>query len=342
MLQIQCSGTPFEIGHHHGSAAKELIERCIAFYTTLFQDSAKLTWSQVRDVATREFEPRIRTNWPAYYEEMRGIAAGAGKQVSDIIALNVRTEITFGLFSDGCTALSWREGEASFLAQNWDWMRQQKENLVILTIEQAGKPTIKTVAEAGMLAKIGLNSSGVGVCLNAIRAKGMYPSRLPCHLGLRMVLESESRDEAIAKLEGFGIASSCHMLVADRTGGIGVEWSHIDVAKLAMNDANQVFHSNHFLLPHTGVTETVWLEDSRVRIKRVEELCSKLEGTLCLRSVQSIFTDESNYPYSICRAQEQGNHSETLFNIVMDLTNSAAKVIEGRPTEPEAFYELSF
>lgn len=51
---------------------------------------------------------------------MSGLAEGSGRTVADIIALNVRTEINFGLFSDGCTALSWRKDDASFLAQNWD------------------------------------------------------------------------------------------------------------------------------------------------------------------------------------------------------------------------------
>ena len=51
---------------------------------------------------------------------MRGIAEGAEKTLADIIALNVRTEINFGLFSDGCTALSWLHKDAIILAQNWD------------------------------------------------------------------------------------------------------------------------------------------------------------------------------------------------------------------------------
>lgn len=51
---------------------------------------------------------------------MRGIADGANLILADIIALNVRTEINFGLFSDGCTALSWLHDGESILAQNWD------------------------------------------------------------------------------------------------------------------------------------------------------------------------------------------------------------------------------
>jgi isopenicillin-N N-acyltransferase-like protein len=54
---------------------------------------------------------------------MRGIADGAGKQLLDIVALNVRTEINFGLFSDGCTSLAWHTEEHAWLAQNWDVSR---------------------------------------------------------------------------------------------------------------------------------------------------------------------------------------------------------------------------
>ena len=65
---------------------------------------------------------------------MIGVADGAGVDLPSVIALNVRTEITFGLFSDGCTALSWYppSSNTSYLAQNWDWMEPQKQNLIIL------------------------------------------------------------------------------------------------------------------------------------------------------------------------------------------------------------------
>lgn len=67
-----------------------------------------------------EFEPVIRRKWPAYLEEMRGIAEGAGVELSDVLALNVRTEIAFGLFTDGCTMLAWHSGSTGIIAQNWD------------------------------------------------------------------------------------------------------------------------------------------------------------------------------------------------------------------------------
>ncbi|KAI5359735.1 putative peptidase C45 [Septoria linicola] len=347
MLQIECSGSPREAGRlkaftgfTHGQKAKEHISRSIAFYTWQFQDSAKLSWAEVRKLASR-FEPTIRDKWPAYHEEMQGIAEGAGLDLEDIIAINVRTEITFGLFSDGCTALSWRTSGNSWLAQNWDWNPRQQENLVQLSIEQAGKPTIKMMTEAGLIGKIGLNSAGVGVCLNAIKAKGMDPMRLPCHLGLRMVLESTSRDDAVQKLESVGIASACHMLVADASGGIGLEWSASGLQKVLMNQEQQIFHSNHFLIQHQE-EDTNWLADSNFRVARIEELAKEVRGQPTADDLYGIFKDTSNWPGAICRSAKGENTSQTLFNIVMDLEARRASVTVGRPVEPAESFDLSF
>jgi isopenicillin-N N-acyltransferase-like protein len=264
----------------------------------------------------------------------------------------VRTEITFGLsVSDGCTALSWltsnnnNNNSQSLLAQNWDWMSAQKQNLIALTIHQQSqnKPTIKMITEAGLIGKIGLNSAGVGVCLNAIKVHGMDPSRIPCHLGLRLVLDSFSREEAVRELEACGVASSCHMLVADATGGVGLEWSSKDLKNVEMNGEGQVFHTNHYLAVHEqGVVDTVWLKDSLVRIVRVQELCGRLGESPGVEEVAEVFKDEKGLPTSICRNEPDEGATATLFNIVMDLEARKAVVTLGRPVEPEEHFELAF
>jgi isopenicillin-N N-acyltransferase like protein len=96
-----------QIGFQHGRLARDAILRGISFYTWKFEESAKMSWPKVQQLAL-EFQPIMQRKWPAYLEEMTGIAEGANLDVASIIALNVRTEIAFGLFSDGCTALSWR------------------------------------------------------------------------------------------------------------------------------------------------------------------------------------------------------------------------------------------
>jgi len=102
-------------------------------------------------------------------------------------------------------------------------MEEQKQNLVFLEINKADAPRIKMVTEAGIIGKIGLNEHGVGVCLNAIKAAGCDPRRLPVHLALRTVLECLSTNKAIRNLEDVGLASSAHILVADKDKAIGME-----------------------------------------------------------------------------------------------------------------------
>ena len=86
----------------------------------MFMRSAKLTWPQVRLEAIKFLPTLQQPAWMPLVEEMRGVADGANLDLEDILALNVRTEIAYGMFSDGCTAFTWKVGEKSFIAQNWD------------------------------------------------------------------------------------------------------------------------------------------------------------------------------------------------------------------------------
>lgn len=122
MLEVLSTGTPSQIGLTHGSTAAKEISRSIIFYQKLFQSKANKDWETVKSFALK-YQPYLSENWAEYVEEMEGVAKGAGVTYADILALNVRTEIAFGAFADGCTALSWkdRKGDGSVLAQNWDW-----------------------------------------------------------------------------------------------------------------------------------------------------------------------------------------------------------------------------
>lgn len=244
--------------------------------------------------------------------------------------------------SDGCTSFAWHSSTGSFLAQNWDWMEQQRENLVLLTIQQPAKPAIKMVTEAGIIGKIGMNSAGVGVCLNAIRVGGVGIARIPCHLGLRLALDCTTRDEAVEHLTSYGVASACHMLVADETGSVGLEWSSTDLQTLNMNDQGQIFHSNHYIVEHPELDVEPWLADSDFRLDRVERLCNDVPKPPAIDDLLGVLEDEKNYPAAICRAVDGSAGIATLFSILMDLKSKRSVVRLGRPSAPEEVIHLSF
>jgi isopenicillin-N N-acyltransferase-like protein len=219
-------------------------------------------------------------------------------------------------------------------------MPEQKQNLIITKIKQANKPTILQVTEAGIIGKIGLNSSGVGTLLNAIKVYGVDPTRLPVHFGLRMALESSSVEDAVQKLESYGMASSAHILLSDTNTSLGLEFTRSTFAHCKPDTSRRIVHANHLLLEHPGETDTVWLKDSLTRVDTMAESAKKLEGGADWKDVGRLFENEQHYPASICRRHTKETGSETLFNIVMDLNAKKAVVRLGRPTEVEETVEL--
>ena len=59
-------------------------------------------------------------------------------------------------------------GAGGLLAQNWDWHPDLRASTVVWIVEHDDR-WFATLTEAGILAKIGLNSAGLGVCLNILR-----------------------------------------------------------------------------------------------------------------------------------------------------------------------------
>ncbi|KAF7879424.1 hypothetical protein EAF04_000620 [Stromatinia cepivora] len=348
--KIVLKGSPKEIGLQHGSLLSSEIKDQIKIYDAMFQSTSSLSWSQVHEIA-REFQTTIQKLTPDIYDEMIGIAEGAGVDILDIIALNCRSEIALGRFTDGCTSLGWKmqdkeEGKV-VLAQNWDWTENVMKNLALVEIERIGKEKIWMVTEAGIVGKIGFNSPGVGVCLNAIRTRPTDTSKLPIHIALRICLESSSVENATATIEKLGgVASSQHILIADKSKVLSMELSPVGNCFLEPCDDGFVAHTNHFI-KNDLVTEPFWLKGSPVRLERVNLLASELVGDLkngleikegvgkMLR--QRIFSDTFNTPQAICCQEDPSRPKETrnstLFNIVMVLEagNPSAEVVFGKP-----------
>ena len=281
------------------------------------------------------------------YEEMCGVAQGAKVDILDIIALNVRTEINFGLYSDGCSAYFIQTPKHTVLAQNWDWHDPQKENLIVLHIDQQSPlPSIKMVTEAGIIGKIGFNSAKVGVCLNAIRCQGVDIDRIPVHLALRQVLNSTSRDEALKSLATFGVASSAHLLIADdETGGMGLETTSKSMERIPMDKANRIIHTNHLVCPTLTASDDSykWMPDSTQRLERLDQLVqfdSSREPTF--EEFRKVFSDEKGAPTAIRRTATSPGTTSTLFNIVMELKSRNAAVGLGKPPDFDEELYLAF
>lgn len=352
---VHCSGSPFEIGFTHGSAVSTEIRHNVATYTYFFGETAKITWDQARERALTRFLPTIERQWPEIVDEMRGIAEGAGNglTLADIVTLNVRTEIAFTNYTDGCTSIGQISQDGKmFLAQNWDMIPELQKGMVFLHIKPAGSNiAMRFLGEAGIVGKIGMNSTGFGFCMNALRSGALNPDNMPVHIMSRRLLQfATSFGSAIEIIEKFGLASSINYLLADEIGNFA-DLECTPLGNFLISPQNgYVAHANHFygpgrpakLVDHPAA-------DSLTRLARMQELTERdlrLALPATFDSLRARLSDEQGSPPAICRSVPPGavgiDRIITLGTILMDLTTCTGRVVIGRPCEDLPTVEWSF
>lgn len=339
---FQVAGAPFERGRQHGEGAADLIRFNLEGYWRLFQHYAGLDRTAALEEAKRYRDP-IQAHAPHLLEEMEGIAAGAGLSLNEILALNCRTEIlSIGRvpLCQECTAIfvaAERTAEGhTLLAQNWDWYDILRGGMVLLQIEQPGRPTLLSLTEAGMVGKIGLNSAGIGVCANFLRHHQRRLG-LPFHLILREALEAPRLGLAAAAVFQAERADAGNYLLAHADGeGINLEAAPASVAWLHPQDGLLV-HTNHFLVPRlqegdTGILES---DNTLARYGRAVRLLQSRAGALGVEAVMDILRDHFDRPKSICRHPDptlpRVEQSATLASMILDLTAGRMYVAAGEP-----------
>ncbi|MBD3898361.1 peptidase C45 acyl-coenzyme A--6- aminopenicillanic acid acyl-transferase [Halomonas sp. ML-15] len=336
-------GSRHAIGLAHGQRHAAQIHQSIDVYDRLFQDFVGLDWAAARQVALR-FMPAIERGFPAILDELEGIAQGAGLHRDDILTLNCRSEISLTQASGGCSAFSLYQQGQQWLAQNWDWRADQLDNVVVLRIEGDDAPPLVSVGEAGMLAKIGLNAHGLGVCLNAIRSQTCGDA-LPIHVALRKILESDGFASAQRVIEEDRVASPAHFLVASADGqaaGFEVQPGPPGVLEPS---GGRVTHTNHlYSEAATACVADFPKPDSSVRLRRLDELLDP-PPEASVSALFDLLSDHQNAPMSICKHTDPGlpeaERMETLFAVVMTLDERTLHLRHGYPCEADHTLSIS-
>lgn len=345
---IELSGSAFERGRLHGELARGRVERSIANYTKLFA-FVGMDWQEAQRLSA-PYRDVIGTFDAGLLEEMEGIARGAARPFSEILALNSRTEVLPPSFLTGadegeCTAIAVRpaasvSGEA-LLAQNWDWVGSQREALVVLRVRESEAPACLTLTEAGMLAKIGLNASGLGVCLNILRSvfDGSQVG-VPVHVLLRALLKRASVRDAADFAGRLSFGGSSNILMADRGGdAASLEFSPRGLRVLRGEDAT-LCHTNHFLHPEAAG----WQATHVPNLSTLPRLARALFHAAArpkhgIEDVKRLLRDESAGLLSISRNPDRSlppeAQIESVASVIMELARGVMHIAPDVPTRAE-------
>lgn len=349
VFPIVLDGNAHDQGVQYGQIAQKEICKAIDFYSKMFLDNAGISWDEAKSVA-KSFEADIAEHCPDGLEEMRAIATGAGVSYEDILALNCRSEILFAK-PDGCSSIGFLPEHTvdghTYLGQTWDWLRAAGDHTVILERHQEGHPSILMVVEAGMIGGKGLNSNGIGVCLNALSI-GRGTVGLPLHVMYRNILESDTISNALDKIAKPHRAGSGNFSIGSDKGFLmAVEFTPENFDVL-MPENEALCHTNHYLSTFLRPLDTFKrdLTDTFVRLNRMRRLCASRVGRFDLAFMQSVLADHANYPDSVCSHEDlQDKPSSrlcTVYSIAMDLNERTMWLTSSNPCSSDVIkIELS-
>jgi isopenicillin-N N-acyltransferase-like protein len=345
---VRASGGPRERGRAYGEGARDRIHRSIELYAAIFLHYTELEWSEVRDRAG-PFTDWFDATDVQLLPELEGIAEGAHVDAEDVLALNVRTEVMFGLDRRAaagalreCTAVGARPPATDgrvLLGQTWDWKPAARDTCVLLAVRPVGRPAFVTFVEAGLLAKCGMNDAGIAVATNALTSSNdRGEPGVPYHAILRRLLTSSSFDDAVAEVTTRRRASSANYMIGSSDGhladleaapgGADVVW-RIEGATVA--------HANHFLNPDRTFKDLA-LIDGRESPARQASIERSLEARAigvatiedALRMHAGIGRDGSVCAHPDASTSAVADYV-TIAGIVFDLAEASVHVTHGNP-----------
>lgn len=323
---ISVTGSNSEIGFQLGKQLKKRILTTIDYYNELFQQEEEVILQYAKI-----FKPAIKSFNNNYAIEIESMAEAIEVDPLWLYALNARSEI-MNKFANECTAFYFKKSH--LLGQNWDWY-SELEDLVILTHIKQSEHEILQLNEPGIIGKIGLNSAGLGVCLNFLHIDGYNATTIPIHVLLRSILDCHSFAEAKKLVSENKIGCAANILVADNQGNFfDLEFAG-DESFFLDNSSDHIVHTNHFLSKAINSPTEDQFFSSYNRYDRAVELSNSNPS---LDEFKKMLLDRNNKEFPICRHYKKAikgpdKLSGTVCSLIMDLKKLQMHITRGNPFE---------
>jgi isopenicillin-N N-acyltransferase-like protein len=306
---VEFSGKAHERGFMYGQkfAANitEMLGRSYSFYT----GPAKLSKDEVLKIAGKNF-PFIQSYSNEIAEELKGMAEGSQTKIDEITLLtsfwDILTQYAFGGERSPCTSLC-VTGEATlnretYLGQNNDggFVPNLDEYDFLMKTRTDSGIDMLTFTIMGCPAYTGVNSNGIGLCINGL-SDGEFKPGVPFSVITRGILGSRSIGDALKAVISADRAGPANYVIADANGQCyDIETTCRNFNLVHVN--NSLAHANHYL-DRTNVKTDQILKTAPTtvtRCDRMKQLLSSKHGSIDLKTCFEFLSDHLNYPWSIC------------------------------------------
>jgi len=345
--EIVVTGSPREMGRQLGEAARDEIRGFAEIALQRVNKTVRVSPERAMSVAARSTE-FARGYSAEMLEELHGMAESSHVPFDELMLLQVRNQLRPDADA-GCTSLSIAStataAKGTIVAQNWDNDPALDPFTIVLTRKPTGKPALVNLTQAGLIAYIGFNDAGIGLCLNTLPA----PSRefgVPHYFTVRGIYESNSLAGAIEAVRRAQRAIPANIMLATPQGPADLEVTLDDVHVLS-GEQGQVAHANHSKHPELLAINGAFPEliESYPRQQRIEKLLQAAGAPLSVEAVKRALQDHEGHPRSICRHANddpQTGEWQTVFSVIIEPDQQRMHVSRGTPCEhPYETYLLS-
>ena len=319
MRVLTFAGTSREIGQAFGESCRDAIARFYRIRIDIAIEQAQIyggrtvSEPEVLRSAAACLAPTEAYD-PVGYEELLGIAEGAGLTSPQVMALNgltdLRDTLSWGEDPEGCSAFI-AAGDSTangrlLCGQTWDLATNNMPFVIGVNRQPTEGPETWSMTTTGCLSLIGLNAEGIAVGTTNLRTTDSRPGVVYLSI-LHRILRATSLEEGIQAVISAPRASGHFYFIADGRGkaaAIECTGTSHHVKRIAHGIHTQC---NHCLIPEHRALEG--LAPSSSSLRRTDRLLQLLNATRDTNSVdtaKAYFADVDGGADAICRDEPHG------------------------------------
>ncbi len=314
-------------------------------------------------LASTNFEPAIKKHTAFILDELKGIAKGSGQTYTDVFAFQLLDE--FWVYLDtkrnegphhcsGMGAAATADRPA-YIAQNMDVENYMQGGQVLLHIPATkNEPEQYILTCAGLVALNGMNSSGIGMCMNTIMELKGSVDGLPVAFIIRGVLNQQKGKDAVEFLQKVKHASGQNYILGIADSVYDFEASATKVVRFIPTGGNGslVYHTNHALanddvkpwykkLFERNIAGLNSNDNSVIRMASLQERLAREADVISPDLIKTVLRSKDDQYNPVCRVYRERGFGFTFSSILFTLTGKrSVQLTYGSPDQSE--YEEFF
>lgn len=350
--------TPFEVGKALGEYEREKLHELMAIDPLLLESLRP--WKAAHEAEYNAFVAANRARFPRYFEEMEGIASGAGVALEDLILTALGPEIDtlqqnenggncFDTIGVPVTATG---HSRAIIGHNEDLGPEYKAFSFLVTIHQPYAAAAEAAGTAHTITAFvypgaplgftfGWNNAGMVYSCN-----GIFPAPRTGGLGRyfinRYVLEATSFDEALSRLRSvykdaaLGFGTTLGKARSDVVYNVEIGPGVMSIVRVPPGES--LLHSNMYSHNDTVHVYNNFAQTTTHRLTRAHQL----PPPMTREAVVDILGDTLDPVFPIYRDGKKPDFLSTSATVIFDLENARAEVFGGNPkfTHPTAVFNF--